>query len=121
VTTVPQQALFLMNSPFLHEQARRLAALIAPETAGAAHSSAPGAASDISERARALYRHALGRLPEADELNLAVAFVEQETAKLQGDLAAWKQAPRGKSPRPLSPWEQLAQVLLLTNEFMFVD
>ena len=26
VTTVPQQALFLMNSPFLHEQARRLAA-----------------------------------------------------------------------------------------------
>ena len=30
VTTVPQQALFLMNSPFLHEQARRLAASIAP-------------------------------------------------------------------------------------------
>ena len=24
VTTVPQQALFLMNSPFLHDQARRL-------------------------------------------------------------------------------------------------
>ena len=28
VTTVPQQALFLMNSPFLHEQARRLTASI---------------------------------------------------------------------------------------------
>ena len=28
VTTVPQQALFLMNSPFLHEQARRLTELI---------------------------------------------------------------------------------------------
>ena len=27
VTTVPQQALFLMNSPFLHEQSRHLAAL----------------------------------------------------------------------------------------------
>ena len=26
VTMIPQQALFLMNSPFLHEQARRLAA-----------------------------------------------------------------------------------------------
>jgi hypothetical protein len=24
-------------------------------------------------------------------------------------------------PAPLSPWEQLAQALLLTNEFMFID
>src|SRR5271155_745341 len=39
VTTVPQQALFLMNSPFLHEQARRLAATVgaAPFTASAAN------------------------------------------------------------------------------------
>jgi hypothetical protein len=118
VTTVPQQALFLMNSPFLHEQAKWLAALIAPESAGAARTPAAG---DTSERARALYRRVLGRMPEPDELNLAVAFIQQETAKLQGDLAAWKQAPGGKSPRPLSPWEELAQVLLLTNEFMFVD
>ena len=29
VTTVPQQALFLMNSPFLHEQTRRLAGSVA--------------------------------------------------------------------------------------------
>ena len=28
VTMIPQQALFLMNSPFLHEQARRLADLV---------------------------------------------------------------------------------------------
>ena len=34
VTTVPQQALFLMNSPFLHEQTRRLTASIGLEPGG---------------------------------------------------------------------------------------
>ena len=29
--------------------------------------------------------------------------------------------PDTKADQPLSPWEQLSQVLLLTNEFMFVD
>jgi hypothetical protein len=28
---------------------------------------------------------------------------------------------RGPRPQPLSPWEELAQVLLLTNEFAFID
>ena len=26
-----------------------------------------------------------------------------------------------KMPKPIGPWEELAQVLLLSNEFMFVD
>jgi Protein of unknown function (DUF1553)/Protein of unknown function (DUF1549)/Planctomycete cytochrome C len=121
VTTVPQQALFLMNSPFLHQQAKRLAAMIAPDIREASPTPASAAASDPADQVRGLYRRVLGRLPEPDELDLAVAFVKQETARLTGDLAAWKQAPAGKSTRPLSPWEQLAQVLLLTNEFMFVD
>ena len=45
VTTVPQQALFLMNSPFLHEQARRLAAMVAVGNEGRAGSSAASAGS----------------------------------------------------------------------------
>ena len=28
---------------------------------------------------------------------------------------------RGPAAKPLSPWEMLAQVLLMSNEFMFVD
>ncbi len=110
-----------MNSPFLHEQAKRLAALIAPESRRRSPTSATGAASDPAERVRGLYRRVLGRLPEPDELNLAVAFVQQETAKLHGRSRGLEASAGGKSPRPLSPWEQLAQVLLLTNEFMFVD
>ena len=29
--------------------------------------------------------------------------------------------PAAKAEPLLSPWEQLSQVMLLTNEFMFVD
>ncbi len=64
-TTVPQQALFMMNSPFAVEQARAVAAR--PEFAEAA---------DPGERARRLYRLLLQRVPDDDELNLARAFVD---------------------------------------------
>jgi len=89
-TTVPQQALFAMNSPFLREQAKRLAA-----TANAG---------DDAERVTKLYRQALSRNPDSHEREQALQFVRTATSD-------------GKS----SPWERLAQVLLLTNEFAFVD
>jgi hypothetical protein len=89
-TTVPQQALFLMNSPFVLEQARALAA----------RANLP----DPSKRVVAMYRLTYSRAPTAEELNLATAFVR---------------APAEE--KGLSPWDQLAQVLLLSNEFAFVD
>jgi hypothetical protein len=89
-TTVPQQALFLMNAPFVQEQARALAAR-ANE-------------SDPAKRIAALYRLTYSRAPTTDEAALATEFV-----KAAGD------------EKGLSPWEQLAQVLLLGNEFAFVD
>src|SRR4029077_10865262 len=57
VATVPQQALFLINSPFLHEQSRRLAASVRPEDS-----------SDPSFGIRRLYRRVLLRDPEPGEL-----------------------------------------------------
>ncbi len=93
-TTVPQQALFLMNSPFVVEQAKRSAA----RTNGI-----------VKEELRIdrLYRMALGRAAEADELATALRFLS--AAKAAGELQG------------LTPWEQYAQVLLLSNEFAFVD
>ena len=108
VTTVPQQALFLMNSPFLHEQARRLARRN-PARAG------PRCGDRTAEAVRGLYRRVLGRLPEKDELALATAFVLPSKP-----VEAKSASSTGGEPQ-LSPWEQLSQVLLLTNEFMFVD
>jgi hypothetical protein len=79
-----------MNSPFVLEQARAMAA----------RANDP----DPAERIAALYRLAYSRAPTADEQSLATEFVK---------------SPAEKSG--LSSWEQLAQVLLLSNEFTFVD
>jgi hypothetical protein len=81
-TTVPQQALFLMNSPFTQEQARRLAGR--PEVQ---------AARRISDAAAitALYRAVHQRAPEADEAELAAAFLARETTAKPAVLhAGWR-------------------------------
>ncbi len=59
-TTVPQQALFLMNSPFVGEQARLLAASPEIQSAG-----------DVPQGVTRLYRRVLGRAPTEAELRLA--------------------------------------------------
>jgi hypothetical protein len=94
-TTVPQQALFLMNSPFVLEQARHVAAR--PEV---------GAEEDAEQRLQRLYRAVFGRAATAREASLGLAFVRSQGPAPEGGLA---------------PWEKLAHVLLQSNEFMFVD
>jgi hypothetical protein len=94
-TTVPQQALFLMNSPFAVQQAKAIVAR--PDVAGEP---------DAEGRVEAMYRILYGRPPTPTELDLGVRFVEES-----------HQTPDAK----LTPWEQYAQVLLLANEFVFVD
>ena len=89
-TTVPQQSLFLLNNLFVLAQAEALAKRLASGPEG--------------EQVNALYRSALGREPESEELRLAKRFV----------------AESGLSKATL-PWQELAQALLLSNEFMFVD
>ena len=99
-TTVPQQALFCMNSPLVIEQARALAAR--PEIATATSPEA---------RITALYRRVFARRPDQSELQAACRFLATE----QGS----PRDPRDRSQ--LDPMQQLAQVLLMTNELMFVD
>ncbi|MCE9608272.1 MAG: PSD1 and planctomycete cytochrome C domain-containing protein [Planctomycetia bacterium] len=67
-TTVPQQALFAMNSPFVQEQTRKLVARA--EVAGK---------KDAAQRIAALFRIALGRLPTAEETSRFVRFIEGST------------------------------------------
>jgi hypothetical protein len=63
-TTVPQQALFLMNSPFIAEEAKHLVAREEVQYAG-----------ETSARIRALYRIVFGRDPNAEEIELGVEYV----------------------------------------------
>jgi mono/diheme cytochrome c family protein len=98
-TTVPQQALFMMNSPFVVNTAKSLAAR--PEVTKEA---------DPARRVETLYRILYGRAPGADELQAAADFLRGEEAFTSPG-----------TPAALTPWEKYAQVLLESNEFVFVD
>jgi hypothetical protein len=93
-TTVPQQALFMLNSPFVIEQAR---ALVQRDEIKRAQAPA--------KKIQNLYQLVVQRPPERDEIRLAEEFLA---------------APPATDTR-LSPLEKYAQVLLLSNELMFVD
>lgn len=77
-TTIPQQALFGMNSPFLIAQSRALARSTA--------------ATDPAERLRNLYRKVFVRDPSAEELQLAKSFVQNSAAAEPADdvASAWQ-------------------------------
>lgn len=95
-TTIPQQSLFLMNSPFSIEQGQSLA-----------NRKDVGPIEDRDAKITALYRAALARAPTSEELRIAQRFLDAASAD-----------PAGAQ---LSPWEQLAQMLMMTNEFAYVD
>ena len=94
-TTVPQQALFLMNSPFVVEQAKALATRKDVE-------SLP------RDEARIQRLHALlyGRKAAPDEVQLGQEFLA---------------SARSSQGNGLEPLAQYAQVLLLANAFAFID
>ncbi|MCP3692489.1 MAG: DUF1553 domain-containing protein, partial [Planctomycetaceae bacterium] len=82
-TTVPQQALFAMNSQFVSQAAQLLADRF-------------GKGAD-EERITGIYQAALGRTPSAEEIELGKQFVKE------------------------NPWQQYTQIILMTNELMFLD
>ncbi|MBX9792071.1 MAG: PSD1 and planctomycete cytochrome C domain-containing protein [Pirellulales bacterium] len=107
-TTVPQQALFAMNSPFVIEQAKAAAA----RAIGTMPIADPSITNPAS-RIEALYRVVLGRSAAPDELLLAEQFLAE--ASSAANTSADVQNDH------LAAFEQLAQILLATNEFVFVD
>lgn len=95
-TTVPQQALFALNSDFIQDRAAALAELIAGQDAKAKSRS-------DSQISIALYRRAFSRDPNREELEAAVNFVQSRDID------------------QLDRWRQLAHALLAANEFVFLD
>ncbi|MFM8415181.1 MAG: PSD1 and planctomycete cytochrome C domain-containing protein [Planctomycetota bacterium] len=95
-TTVPQQALAALNAPLVVEAARRLAGRATAEAGG-------GGAEAFIER---LWRAALARTPSADERALALEWLAAEGADPE---------------QSFGPRERLAQAVLATAEFEFID
>jgi hypothetical protein len=91
VTTTATQKLFMLNSPFMLRQAGALAARLAACSAADA------------ERVRHAYRLLFGREPDKTEVKLALEFLGQ---------------PRAPE---MTRWEQYAQLLLASNEMLYVD
>ncbi len=92
VTTVPTQALFLMNSPFVIEQAKHAAdKLLAITTLGGL------------DRVKLAYRQALGRLPKSDEVIWSLNFVKADSD------------PASES----AAWAKLFQALFASAEFRY--
>jgi len=97
-TTIPQQALFALNSNFIQDRAVAFAA--------AGLRAAPA---DETGRVSWMVRRAFSRSPSEAETAAAIEFVHKQAASLEPGLAAE------------IPWQRLAHVLLAANEFHFVD
>jgi hypothetical protein len=96
-TTVPQQQLFIINSPFVIEQSKLLAKRIQ------AYSKSE------SENINAAYKILFSRPPSPNELELAMLFLHASEEN--------NDKPINKMDR----WERMAQALLASNEFMYID
>ncbi|MGE3311279.1 MAG: DUF1549 and DUF1553 domain-containing protein [Limisphaerales bacterium] len=92
VTTTATQKLFLLNSPFVLEQARALAAVLQKEVPDSDR-----------ERIHRAHRLTTGRAPDPEEEAWAMEFLRKPTAA------------------GMTRWEQYAQVLLVSNEMLYVD
>jgi hypothetical protein len=78
VTTVPQQALFMMNSPIVVEQAKNV--LQRPEIASA---------TDPRQKIEKLYRLLFQRVPAPEEISLGTSFIATEEQTKQ-DGVVWR-------------------------------
>jgi len=134
-TTVPQQALYLMNSPLVVEQARNL--VERPDVKDCSTDEA---------KVRRLYEILYQRAPRPEEIQLGIEFVEdaatpedsapasvaaaplnfrkgdvgnQMKARRDAALAARKAGVR--QMKPLTAWAEYAHALLLANEASFVN
>ncbi len=95
VTTVPQQQLFVLNSEFTIETAKAFAKRLEK------------AAPREEERITLAFRLAYGREPSDIEKRASEEFLRE-----------------ARTPRPtdrLNAWEQFAQAILASNEFLWVD
>ncbi len=97
ITTVPTQALFMMNSKLVVEQARKTAErLLTP----------PG---DEAERVKSAYRRILARAATAEEIAEGVAFI-----------AAYPASEKEPPAAPLAAWSAFCQTLFGSGEFRYL-
>jgi hypothetical protein len=101
-TTTPTQTLYLMNSPFVQQQAEAFARRLLAESA------------DDAKRIRLAFAMAHARVPSDAEVSDALAFLTAYRTKL----TALDKPPTNDAELA---WAGLARVLLTSNAFLYVD
>jgi hypothetical protein len=99
-TTVATQALFLMNAPFVKNQANKLAERLAKEEPD-----------DERARIKRLYLLTVSRAAEADEIEIALTFLDQCAQDLTP-----KSGPENARS---AAWAQLCHAVFGSNNFLF--
>ena len=95
-STTTLQSLYLLNDPFVHEQARHFAARVR------------AARSDDRGRVELAYRMALGRPPTTEEVERGLAYLKRV-------------AERSKDDPEARAWESFARALFRLNEFVYIN
>ncbi len=101
-STTPLQSLFLLNDPFVHEQARQFARRLLASRV------------DTPARLGLAYQIALGRTPDTTERESAQHFLAQVRDRLPA-------ADGSTEASEIAAWEALARVLFRLNEFVYLD
>jgi hypothetical protein len=124
-TVVPQQSLFMMNSPLVVEQARNIINktdfIMMPSD---------------EKRVEYLYMKIFQRDPSAEEIKMGLQFLDNspltDRAPMANMMLNRKLGPRKQDKlafteltpenrKPVSRWEKYAHALLQTNEAMFLN
>jgi hypothetical protein len=107
VSTIPTQALTLLNGEFLNQQARHFSERLIRE-----------AGADSSKQIDLAYQLALGRPPTADESAAALAFLDRQEKRLRDEMGSTASPPADAKRLAL---QALCLVLYNLNEFVYVD
>jgi hypothetical protein len=100
-STVPLQALFFLNNPFLQQQASSFARRLIAE------------ATEPADRVRLAFEMAFGRLPADAELVSVLGHATRLGAEL-------REVP-GVENVEVETWTSIARTVLASNEFVYVD
>ena len=100
-TTTPTQALFLMNSPFVHEQAQDFAKRIAIVTG------------DDRSKIVWAFEAAHGQIPAESDIQESLNFLAAYRKEIAKDTA--------ENNRDTAVWSAFGRVLITSNQFLYVD
>lgn len=101
-TITPNQTLYLMNSPFVHTQAKSFSKQILSNS------------DDPTIRVQNAIESVTGRRAESSEVEQSISFVEQYRQRLLSQNNATLDAE-------VEAWSALARILMTSNAFLYVD